>query len=695
VRINVRPGDILDERLENDAIDVRFNVSNGTMQFLETMSPVTSARASGVLHGNSFEMVVHEARFHGMPVTGGRITAPQFKPEGGMVTITGHVEGEVRPLLEVLNMEPIALRERLPVDVATATGRGSVTLTLQRPTAEHVEPDDWRFTVEGVVRDFAGNLTSRNLALSQGQMTVRGNQDAVTVSGPIRAGASAIQNVRWTENINLADENAVQSSEYQISGDFEAQDLIRLGYPIARYAQGRVGVTVTGEGRGFDVDNARIDLDLRNASVELPRSFWAKRAGVPATAQFNVNRHSDGGLVFTNLEARGGGLTVQGTTRLSRDERLMEVNLTRLAIQDRTDARLTATRAPDGVLDINIRGALFDAEPFMNTEQPAPARPTVTPATSRQQEEGEPMRAHVVVDRLRMRGNAVLNDANVMVVTSSTALMTLSANGEAPGGEPFALTLGPRAGDARSRVYFRSGDAGFAIQALTGADNVVGGTAEADGDWRGGDPNQARFRVRMRDFNVVSLPALAQLLSSAVSLTGLVDTLNGDGISFNQLDAQMVYANDQIRFTEGRMAGPALGLTGSGSYDIPRDNLDIDGVLAPSPMLNLSMLGSIPVIGDLIVSRRGEGVFGMTYSINGHAEEPRVFVNPVSVLTPGILRRIFEPVQPREPRTQQQRQTQNPPRQTGGVHSLNPPGSTPLAPDPDTQPPSVVAATAP
>ena len=34
----------------------------------------------------------------------------------------------------------------------------------------------------------------------------------------------------------------------------------------------------------------------------------------------------------------------------------------------------------------------------------------------------------------------------------------------------------------------------------------------------------------------------------------------------------------------------------------------------------------------------------MTYSINGRAEQPRVGVNPVSALTPGILRRIFEPV---------------------------------------------------
>jgi hypothetical protein len=195
------------------------------------------------------------------------------------------------------------------------------------------------------------------------------------------------------------------------------------------------------------------------------------------------------------------------------------------------------------------------------------------------------------------------------------------------------------------------------VRALTGSENVVGGTASADGTWRGGPPSTARFTVRMRNFQVVRLPAMARLLSSAGSLTGLVEMLNGDGIGFQSLETQMAYANDRLTFTEGRMAGPSLGLTGAGSYDMGRDNLDIDGVVAPSPMLNLSMLGEVPVIGDLLVSRRGEGVFGMTYSINGHAGEPRVGVNPASALTPGILRRIFEPAPQRE-------------GATGGAHSM-------------------------
>jgi hypothetical protein len=604
-------------------------------------------------------MTVPEARFNGMAVTNGRVDIPQFKPRGQFATISARVEGDARNLLEVLLQEPIGLGERLPVDPASATGRGIVNVRLQRPMVREAEFSDWRFTVDGAIRDFAGNMTTRRMAVSHGQLQVRGDQRAVTVSGPIRAGSSAIENVRWTEHIGP---RSGSSSEYQISGDFDADDLERLGYPVANYAQGRIGVTISGQGRGFDVDDARIELDLTNAAVELPRSFWTKRAGQAASARFTVERTSDGGLAFSNIDARGAGLNTQGRARLTRDNRLVETELTRLAIEGRADARVSAVRAADGGLNVQIRGALFDAAPFMGSDN----APATTATSGARAPTPPPMRASVVVDRLKMRGGATLSDARVDLTTSRGALATLVAEGQSPNGRAFSLALGPRSTDPRGGIRFRSDDAGFAVRALTGSENVVGGTASADGEWRGGPPSQARFNVRMRDFQVVRLPAMARLLSSAGSLTGLVEMLNGDGIGFNALDAEMTYANDRLTFTEGRMAGPSLGLTGAGRYDIRRDNLDIDGVVAPSPALNLSMLGEIPVIGDLLVSRRGEGVFGMTYSINGRASEPRVGVNPVSALTPGILRRIFEPAPSRE-------------AAPGGAHSLPPADEPPQA----------------
>lgn len=635
--LDLRPSDFAADRFRNEAIDVRFNVTNGTFRFLDTMSPITNARGSGILRGNSFELTVPEARINGLAVTNGRVDINQLRPDGGVATISAHAEGDARNALEILMQEPLALRDRIPVDPASAAGHASVNLRLARPMLEEVPIEDWRYNVDGSISNFTGRMTSRPMLISNGQLRVVGDQRAFHITGPVRAGTSNV-NVAWTEYINRPS-NA--SSEYQISGDFDAADLVRLGYDVAEYARGRVGVSISGQGRGFDVDNAHIEIDARNAQLDSPWSFWTKAAGVTAAASLDVVRQRDGGLLIDNIDARGSGLVARGRVRLARDNSIQLIDLPRLAIDGHSDAHLVLQHASDGGTDVTVTGSLFDGAPFMEDQRPpfTTTRPTTTVVHT----DDPPMRASVTVDALKLRGGATLANARVRLSTTSGALQTLVAEGVSPGEHPFSLAVGPRPTDPAGHIRFRADDAGFAVRALTGAENIVGGNATADGDWRVGPPSQARFTVRLRDFQVVRLPAMAHLLSSVGSLTGLVETLNGDGIGFNALDAQMVYVNDRLTFTEGRMAGPSLGFTAAGSYDINHDNLDVDGVVVPSYGLN-SFLGNLPLLGDLFVSRRGEGIFGMTYSVNGPAGTPRVGVNPVSIVTPGILRRIFEPV---------------------------------------------------
>ena len=645
IRMDIRPSDMAAEAMRNEAMDIRFNITGGSFQFIDTMSPVTNGRGSAVLQGNRFDMTIPEARMNNLVITNGRVEIPRLKPKGAMATISAHVEGDARNILEVLNQQPLQIGQRLPVSAQTVSGRGAIDLRIQRPMLSEVPFEQWRFTVNGSIDNFAGTMSTRNVALSQGRLTVRGDQRVINVSGPIRAGGSTL-NVSWNEFINRR--NAA-SSEYEISGDFDSTDLVRLGYSVAEYAEGRVGVTVTGQGRGFDVDNANIEVDLRNAAVSSPWNFWTKASGVPATVRFAMAKQADGGVLLQNLDGRGGGLSAQGSVLLSRASVLQRIDLTRLAIEGRSDAHLVMQRANDGSMDVRVTGALFDAAPFMESdanlpEAPLPAGATPISAVARAAAD-PPVRVNVQVMRLRMRGDAMLQNARVETLSSRGALRMLTAEGRAPGGGAFSVGLGPRQSDPSGRIRLRSEDGGFAIRALTGSTNVVGGTASADGDWIPGPPTTARFDVSLRNFQVVQMPAMARLLGSAGSLTGLVEMLNGDGIGFSQLDAPVIYANDRFSVRDARLAGPSMGLTASGSYDVERDNLDVDGVVAPSPMLNLSMLSEVPLIGDLLTSRRGEGVVGMTYSINGHVAEPRVGVNPLSALTPGILRRIFEPLQ--------------------------------------------------
>jgi hypothetical protein len=497
----------------NEAVDVRFNLTGGEMRFIESMSPVTGARGSAVLRGNRFDLAVEEASMNGLALSRGRIEIPRLKPSGAMVTIAAHAEGEARAMLEVLKQEPLSLADRLPVSSESATGRVSMDLRFQRPTTADVSFEQLRFNIDGRIDDFAGAMTAQRMALSRGRISVRGDQRSITIAGPLRAGESSV-NVQWTE---IMGRTRGPSSQYQISGDFGADDLQRLGYPIAAFAQGRIGVVVSGDGRGFDVDDGNIQLDLRDAAIAAPRGFWTKRAGQAASASFDVARGDDGGLTLSNINARGAGLLAQGEVRVSRDNRFLSADLSRLVVGQRTDARLSARRANDGGLDITITGESFDAAPFMDNSDPPAARERGRPAPA-------PLRASVDVARLNLRGDAVLAGSDVDLAVVRDALARLTATGRTPNGGMFSLGLGPRPGDPQGRIVLSSDDAGFAMRALTGADNIEGGTATAQGVWRGGPPSTAEFTVHLRDFQVVRLPAMARLLSSAGRL---IQTVSG------------------------------------------------------------------------------------------------------------------------------------------------------------------------
>jgi hypothetical protein len=112
-------------------------------------------------------------------------------------------------------------------------------------------------------------------------------------------------------------------------------------------------------------------------------------------------------------------------------------------------------------------------------------------------------------------------------------------------------------------------------------------------------------------------------------------------IAFNQLRAPFAVGAGKFRLKDAYMNGPMLGATMRGTVDFKAQTVDLGGTYVPLYGLN-SALGAIPILGRVLVGRQGEGVVGITFAIKGKLDEPQVLVNPMSVMTPGIFRQIFE-----------------------------------------------------
>jgi uncharacterized protein YhdP len=108
---------------------------------------------------------------------------------------------------------------------------------------------------------------------------------------------------------------------------------------------------------------------------------------------------------------------------------------------------------------------------------------------------------------------------------------------------------------------------------------------------------------------------------------------------FATVEGPFTYENGIFKTKDFRAIG-SIGITLTGSVDQPADKIDMFGTVIPSYTLN-SMLGNIPILGTLLVGKKGEGIFGFSYKVTGGLKDPDIDVNAVSALAPGILRRMF------------------------------------------------------
>jgi hypothetical protein len=167
-------------------------------------------------------------------------------------------------------------------------------------------------------------------------------------------------------------------------------------------------------------------------------------------------------------------------------------------------------------------------------------------------------------------------------------------------------------------------DAGLLKNARGGAlDLVLTPTGEA-GSYDG--------QMKITRTRVLDAPAMAELLN-ALSLVGILDQLaEGAGIGFETVEARFRLTPRQVVIYQSSAVGPSMGLSMDGVLDLRDKVMNLQGVISPFYFVNA--IGSV-------LTRKGEGLIGINFTLTGPTAGPAVSVNPLSILTPGMFREIF------------------------------------------------------
>jgi AsmA-like C-terminal region len=108
-----------------------------------------------------------------------------------------------------------------------------------------------------------------------------------------------------------------------------------------------------------------------------------------------------------------------------------------------------------------------------------------------------------------------------------------------------------------------------------------------------------------------------------------------------QLLSDFTLADQVVTLRQLRAHGGGLGLTAAGSIDIPASRVDVQGTIIPLYGIN-TVLGKVPIVGDLVLGGKGQGLFAIRARVTGRLADPQVSVNPASAVTPGFVRGFFD-----------------------------------------------------
>ena len=87
----------------------------------------------------------------------------------------------------------------------------------------------------------------------------------------------------------------------------------------------------------------------------------------------------------------------------------------------------------------------------------------------------------------------------------------------------------------------------------------------------------------------------------------------------------------------GETAGATLQRVGRDATGQP----GMTGAFMPAYGLN-RLFAELPLIGIILGNGNDRGLIGITFKLSGPLEKPRLNINPLSIIAPGVFRNIFE-----------------------------------------------------
>lgn len=594
-----------------------FQFRDAVIRYIKNLPKIVNASGYGTIDGQIFTLALENGHVQAplggqIDLVGSTMTVADIRQKPARADLTLRGQSQATAVLSLLNERPFEVLKNSSLPPDMAEGTADFVADVSFLMRKKIGLEDVTYQATASLHDLSSDVIVPERVLSARELQLTADRDGVQIAGSGKIGAVSSDFI-WQQK--SGPEHAGHSS---VSGSIELTQAF-----IDEFDIGLPPGSVSGAGRGeyaIDLETDQppafaLTSDLVGVGLSVPPIGWSKSRA--SSGQLMIAGQLGDSLVVDELELSAPGLSATGgSLTLKEDGSMARTSFERLRVGAWLDAPVVLSGRGAGTTPaVSVPGGTIDI------------RKTSFGAGSGGGTIGSSGPITLAMDRVIVSEGISLTGFTGDFAGGAGFAGDFKAG--VNGGARITGQLAPDENGTAIRVF--SSNAGGVLRSAGVFENASGG--DLDMTLRPKEDNGVyKGNLTVTNTRVVNAPALTELLN-AVSIVGLLDQLAGPGIAFAEVKANFVLSPKFVQLKSSSAIGPSLGVALDGVYDLTTSLMDMQGVISPVYFLN--------AIGQAVSTRRGEGLFGFNFRLTGSADEPRVQVNPLSILTPGVFRDIF------------------------------------------------------
>ncbi|MBR2137340.1 MAG: AsmA-like C-terminal domain-containing protein [Alphaproteobacteria bacterium] len=618
----------------------KADMSDVDIFYLEGMPVVKNVYGLAKFSQDKIVIDIDKGNSDGVIVTDGVVKIYDLDKERNYITINLVGNSSISETLRLIDHQPLQIASDIGIKPEDITGDIDLKLKLDFELSQSLTAKDIKVDVKSDMKNVVMSKLVTDHVISADAMKLNVNSAGWNLSGDAQFDDIP---VKLTMDENFANKSYKNKCRLSFVLDDKAKKALGIDWKIlsAPNIEGFVMVNADVSVDKNDLIDVFIKADLKNTKIDYAYLGFVKDMSQAGEVNAHVMIKNNKVTSIQNMSLIKPGFTIGGNVSMYPNGRVHSVDIHKIS-GPKTSARskITLTDAAVPQIKVEISGTSFDLTPLFDKDK----KDASDNKTAIQENEDDGLE-NVNNTDIFMTVNSLWTNATTPIqnfagsakLRHGIGLDELHMVGNYGVDKSIKLNVdyAPR-DNGEHYVSIDSNNAGSTLKVLRLYENMVGGTLKIEAR----RDKQKKFigHAIVRDFSIQNAPVMAQLLSVA-SLTGMLDLLKGDGLTFTHFNAPFEYQYKILKLKKAKAEGNVVGITTSGNYNRATDNFNMYGVIAPAYSIN-RFLGKIPVVGNLLASKDGT-IFAADYKIDGSVEKPQIDINSLSILSPNSMKEWY------------------------------------------------------